>query len=157
MESIWFFIKENNDSPYVKAIKTWVIDNKIYYVKSIADISILRKYNILDKNKCTDPILICKANLLLALANTVKGDTKLSGKILDDKLKEYSLDNMDSFIVSRWNFIDILNKFKDYNVTIVGHANRVTDNEEEAEVIVVNTCAFINDAKEESINTILNS
>ncbi|MBE5939001.1 MAG: 30S ribosomal protein S12 methylthiotransferase RimO [Lachnospiraceae bacterium] len=30
-----------------------------------------------------------------------------------------------------------------------------TDNEEEAEVIVVNTCAFINDAKEESINTII--
>ena len=28
----------------------------------------------------------------------------------------------------------ILNKFKDYNVTIVGHANRVTDNEEEETV-----------------------
>ena len=30
-----------------------------------------------------------------------------------------------------------------------------TDNETEADVIVVNTCCFINDAKEESINTIL--
>lgn len=30
-----------------------------------------------------------------------------------------------------------------------------TDNEAEADVIVVNTCCFINDAKEESINTIL--
>lgn len=30
-----------------------------------------------------------------------------------------------------------------------------TDNEEEAEVIVVNTCCFINDAKEESINTLI--
>lgn len=30
-----------------------------------------------------------------------------------------------------------------------------TDNEEEADIIVVNTCGFINDAKEESINTIL--
>ncbi|MDO5417329.1 MAG: 30S ribosomal protein S12 methylthiotransferase RimO [Lachnospiraceae bacterium] len=30
-----------------------------------------------------------------------------------------------------------------------------TDNEEEADVIVVNTCCFIGDAKEESINTIL--
>ena len=30
-----------------------------------------------------------------------------------------------------------------------------TDNEEEAEVIVVNTCCFIQDAKEESIQTIL--
>ena len=27
-----------------------------------------------------------------------------------------------------------MNKFKDYNVTIVGHANRVTDNEEEETV-----------------------
>ena len=30
-----------------------------------------------------------------------------------------------------------------------------TDNEEEADIIVINTCSFINDAKEESINTIL--
>lgn len=30
-----------------------------------------------------------------------------------------------------------------------------TDNEEEADLIVINTCGFINDAKEESINTIL--
>ena len=30
-----------------------------------------------------------------------------------------------------------------------------TDDETQAEVIVVNTCCFINDAKEESINTIL--
>lgn len=43
------FIKENDDSPYIKAIKDWVIDNKIYYVKNIADASILRKHNILDK------------------------------------------------------------------------------------------------------------
>lgn len=31
----------------------------------------------------------------------------------------------------------------------------LTDNEEEADIIVINTCGFINDAKEESINTIL--
>ena len=30
-----------------------------------------------------------------------------------------------------------------------------TDDEKEADVVVVNTCCFINDAKEESINTIL--
>lgn len=30
-----------------------------------------------------------------------------------------------------------------------------TDNEEEAEIIIVNTCCFINDAKEESVDTIL--
>ena len=30
-----------------------------------------------------------------------------------------------------------------------------TDDEQEADVIVINTCCFINDAKEESVNTIL--
>lgn len=30
-----------------------------------------------------------------------------------------------------------------------------TDNEEEADVIIINTCCFVNDAKEESINTII--
>lgn len=93
-------------------------------------------YDILDKNQTTEPIFICRANLLLALANTIKGDVKISNKILDDMLKEYSLDNMDSFIVSRWNFIDILNKFflKDYNTlhtelfNVAAYANNVNDN-----------------------------
>lgn len=31
----------------------------------------------------------------------------------------------------------------------------ITDREEDAEIIVVNTCCFIGDAKEESINTLL--
>lgn len=93
-------------------------------------------YDILDKNQTTDPILVCRANLLLALANTIKGNVKLSNKILDDMLKEYSLDNMDTFIVSRWNFVDILNKFflKDYNTlhtelfNVAAYANNVNDN-----------------------------
>ncbi len=92
-------------------------------------------YEILDKNQATEPALICRTHLLLALANTIKGDIKTSSKILDDILKEYSLDNMDSFIVSRWNFIDILNKFfeKDYNTlhtelfNVAAYANNVND------------------------------
>ena len=31
----------------------------------------------------------------------------------------------------------------------------MTDDEQEADIIVINTCCFINDAKEESVNTIL--
>ena len=93
-------------------------------------------YDILDKNQAIEPALICRTNLLLALANTVKGDLKTSNKILDDMLKEYSLDSMDSFIVSRWNFIDILNKFflKDYNTlhtelfNVAAYANNINDN-----------------------------
>ncbi len=93
-------------------------------------------YEILDKNKTTEPVYICKAHLLLALANTIKGDIKTSNKILDDILKEFSLDSMDTFIVSRWNFIDIFNKFfeKDYNTlhtelfNVAAYANNVNDN-----------------------------
>jgi predicted negative regulator of RcsB-dependent stress response len=75
-------------------------------------------------------------HLALALANTVKGDLQTSEKILDDIIKEFSLDSMDSFIVSRWNFIDIINKFvrKDYDslmvelFNVVSYANNVNDN-----------------------------
>jgi len=35
------------------------------------------------------------------------------------------------------------------------HGYQITDNESEADVIIVNTCAFINDAKQESINKII--
>lgn len=93
-------------------------------------------FEILEKNKITDSILLCKAHLALALANTIKGDTNTSKKILDDILKEFPLDSMDSFIVSRWNFIDITNKFieKDYNslnaelFNVVTYANNINDN-----------------------------
>ena len=93
-------------------------------------------YEILDKNKTTEPSLLCRANLLLALANTIKGDVALSNRILNDMLKEFSLDNMDNFIISRWNFIDILNKFflKEYNTlhselfNVAAFANNINDN-----------------------------
>ena len=38
---------------------------------------------------------------------------------------------------------------------LTGNGHEIVDSEEEAEGIVVNTCCFIHDAKEESINTIL--
>lgn len=93
-------------------------------------------FEIIDRNKITEPSILCKAELALALANTVKGDIKTSENILDDILKEFSLDSMDSFIVSRWNFIDILNKFikRDYDslytelFNVVAYANNVNDN-----------------------------
>lgn len=92
-------------------------------------------YDIIEKNQVTDPGLICKANLLLAFANTIKGDTNLSKKILDDLLKEYTLDNKDDFVISKWNFIDILNKFfeKDYTTlhtelfNVAAYANNIND------------------------------
>ena len=93
-------------------------------------------FDILEKNKITDSVLLCRAHLALALANTIKGDTKTSTRILDDILNEYSLENMDTFVVSRWNFIDIINKFteKDYSClytelfNVTAYANNVNDN-----------------------------
>lgn len=43
------------------------------------------------------------------------------------------------------------------NMLGILHENgyRITDDEQSAEIIIVNTCCFINDAKQESINTIL--
>ncbi len=92
-------------------------------------------YEIIEKNKNTEASILCRANLLLALANTTKGDISTSKQILDDMLKEYSPDSMDSYIVSRWNFIDILNKFfeKDYATmqtelfNVVAYANNIND------------------------------
>lgn len=91
---------------------------------------------ILEKNNNTEPALLCKTYLLLALANTIKGDITTSKQILDDLLKEYQLDSMDSFIISRWNFVDVLNKFfeRDYKTlqselfNIVTFANNINDN-----------------------------
>lgn len=90
---------------------------------------------ILEKNNNTEPIIMCKTYLLLALANTLKGDLTTSKRILEDILKEYPLDSMSNFIVSRWNFIDILNKFyeKDYLqlqselFNVVAYANNIND------------------------------
>ena len=93
-------------------------------------------FDIIEKNKVTDSAVLCRVHLALALANTMKGDLQTSEKILDDLLKEFSLDSMDAFIVSRWNFVDILNKFmrKDYDslqselFNVVAYANNANDN-----------------------------
>lgn len=93
-------------------------------------------YEILEKNSISNEVIDCKVYLLLALANTIKGDITTSKRILEDMLKEYQLDTMDSSIISRWNFIDILNKFfeKDFSTlqselfNIVAYANNVNDN-----------------------------
>ncbi len=38
---------------------------------------------------------------------------------------------------------------------LTGNGHEIVDSEEEADAIVINTCCFIHDAKEESVNTIL--
>ena len=92
-------------------------------------------YEIIEKNKIDSSEIHNKINLLLALANTVKGDLISSKKILNDMLKDFSLENAEPWIISRWNFIDILNKFfeQDYQVLktelfeVVAYANNIDD------------------------------
>ena len=93
-------------------------------------------FDIIEKNKVTEAPTLCKAHLALALANTIKGDIKTSKNILDDVLKEFPLDSMSPAIISRWNFIDIVNKFisKDYDslytelFNVAAYANNINDN-----------------------------
>lgn len=104
-------------------------DNKCFNI-------IQNVYDIIEKNKTTEPNIVCKSYLLLALANTIKGDISTSNRILLDLLKEYTLENMDDNIISRWNFVDVLNKFfeNDYNTlktelfNVAAFANNINDN-----------------------------
>lgn len=68
-------------------------------------------FEIIDKHKINDPLLICKTKLVLAYANTMKGDFRTSDNILEDIDRIYRTDVMDSETISRWNLISIVNKF----------------------------------------------
>lgn len=145
MPALQKYLAKGKDLPVIKASDLYDIWLGVYFDLAEAltfqgdsrmfDI-IKLIFDIIEKNKVTEPVTLCKVHLALALANTVKGDLQTSEKILDDLLKEFSLDNMDAFIVSRWNFIDILNKFmkKDYDslqtelFNVVAYANNANDN-----------------------------
>lgn len=73
-------------------------------------------FEIIEKHKINDPLLMCKAKLVLAYANTMKGDIATSNEILDGVNSNYRADVMDSRTFSRWNLVVIINKFiqKDY-------------------------------------------
>ena len=83
-------------------------------------------------------IKITSNGIKQAIDDLVNENEMLQDKVykLEDILKEHSLDNMNSFIVSRWNFIDILNKFflGDYTTlhselfNVAAYANNANDN-----------------------------
>lgn len=68
-------------------------------------------FEIIDKHKIEDKLLICKTKLVLAYANTMKGDFNTSDNILEDINRVYRESVMDSETISRWNLISIINKF----------------------------------------------
>lgn len=68
-------------------------------------------FDIIQRNKIEEKTLICKAKLILAMANTIKGDFITSENILDDILILYKTDAMDEDAVLKWNLIKIFNNF----------------------------------------------
>ena len=83
-------------------------------------------FEILEKNKIDDEVLICKAKLTLAYANTMKGNFKTSQEVLSDianivgaeyLLNPANLNSARADIINYYNIINILNNFfrKDFN------------------------------------------
>lgn len=93
-------------------------------------------FDIIEKHKIDDQLLICKAKLILAFANTMKGDFATSQELLEDIGRIYRKDIMDAETISRWNMVFIINKFllKDYDdlreilFNAVTFANNIGDN-----------------------------
>lgn len=93
-------------------------------------------FDIIEKHRIDDQLLICKAKLVLAIANTMKGDFLTSEGLLEDISRIYRKDIMDAETISHWNMIFIINKFflKDYDelretlFDAVTFANNIGDN-----------------------------
>ena len=93
-------------------------------------------FEILERNQISDISYICKCKLVLAQANTMKGDFTTSEKLLEDIMKQYGDKNLDDESVIKWNFINIINnfmrkKYKDMQddlFQIVTFANNCGDN-----------------------------
>src|SRR5574344_674420 len=121
--------------------KTWlesylVLANALIFQGNNRGFEVLNSmFEIFEKNKFEEPLFICKTNLALALANTLKGDIRASEDILEKIIKTYKPEILDTEAICRWNFINILNKFfeknyadlKDELFQVVSYANNVND------------------------------
>lgn len=70
-------------------------------------------FEIIDKQKINDKALVCKAKLVLAYANTMKGDFRTSENILQSlgKITEADENWISPEMISRYNLTNIINKF----------------------------------------------
>ncbi len=81
-------------------------------------------FEIIEKHKINDETLICKAKLVLAYANTMKGNFQTSQEVLSDITNQFgaefidinSLDAEACDIVNYYNLITITNKFLNKNL-----------------------------------------
>lgn len=68
-------------------------------------------FDILEHNNIQDISFICKCKLILAQANTMKGDFTTSEKLLEDIMKQYEEQDLDNESIIKWNTINIINNF----------------------------------------------
>ncbi len=68
-------------------------------------------YDTVEKNNITDTNFICKCKLILAQANSMKGDYETSEKLLEDLMKLDEKEKLADEIAIKWNFINIFNNF----------------------------------------------
>lgn len=93
-------------------------------------------FEMIEKNDVQDKLFICNTKLVLAMANTAKGDIESSEEILEEILKAYRTDVMDNDAICLWNMINILNTFAKRNYEdlkeelfqVVTFANNIGDN-----------------------------
>lgn len=68
-------------------------------------------FDIIERNQIQDDLFICKCKLALAFANTMRGDTTVSEKLLEEVLKSYRTNTMDNETILQWNLVNIINNF----------------------------------------------
>lgn len=71
---------------------------------------ISKLFEIIERCRIDDTVLICKAKLVLAYANTIRGNYRTSDEILEGIDKSYGVEMMDCFTISRKNLIYVINR-----------------------------------------------
>ena len=109
--------KSVKNLPLAEVFETW-IKTQLIVAKALAvqgnnsTFEVLQGiFDLIEKNGIEDELLQCKLHLVLAFANTMRGNVNKSDKILEDILKQYRIRVMDDFCISEWNLINIVNKF----------------------------------------------
>ncbi len=68
-------------------------------------------FEIIDRQHITDIDLICKANLILSYANTMKGNFNTSNEVLTDLSRRYGEELSEKYdVITGYNLISIINK-----------------------------------------------
>ena len=68
-------------------------------------------FSIIDKHKINDKLLVARAKIVLAYANTMRGDISASMRILHEVDSNYRDNYMDEISISRLNLVYLINKF----------------------------------------------